>query len=298
MPGSGVLTSSSAARPGRAYAGPFTSLRVDGSLSSRTLTAARGASLHARLDSDQRGRVTRRAGRARYTVGVLFPSWGGAAASVDSPCCADGARVAVGAGRIPLASIAYLSVRSALQRLRRRPRVTSRGRGRAHAGRVAAELGPGARPDRGDRDRPRLALQPCRCWPSGSRPCTTSRSSDRGGGSKCLPTRRPASLAAPAQAARRVPASPGSTSARWRRPSRSACTCIGPGYAGSRCGRQESACGHDSPKPPTSAHLTTRQVSADHTRVSLAPSRLAGEVLWLHRSLPSSLGRVRFPSPA
>ena len=110
MPGSGVLTSSSAARPGRAYAGPFTSLRVDGSLSSRTLTA-HVAHRFTRDWIQSTWRVTRRAGRARYTVGVLFPSWGGAAASVTA-VLRSGARVAVGAGRIPLASIAYLSIRS------------------------------------------------------------------------------------------------------------------------------------------------------------------------------------------
>jgi hypothetical protein len=100
----------SAARSGRAYAGPFTSLRADGSLSSPTLSV-HVAHRFTRDWIQTSWRLTRRAGRARYTADALFPSWGGTAASVTA-VLRSGERVPVGAARIPLSSIAYLSIRS------------------------------------------------------------------------------------------------------------------------------------------------------------------------------------------
>jgi hypothetical protein len=108
-PGAGMLAPAPARR-GRAYAGPFTSLRASGAASSRTLTVR----VAHRFTSDwieSSWRLTRRRGRARYTADVLFPSWGGAAASVTA-VLRSGERVALGAGRIPLSAIAYLSIRS------------------------------------------------------------------------------------------------------------------------------------------------------------------------------------------
>jgi hypothetical protein len=107
-PGLGVLALSS--RLGHAYAGPFTSLSASGSLSSPTLTV-HVAHRFTRDWIQSSWRLTRRAGRARYTADVLFPSWGGSAASVTA-VLRSGDRVPVGAGRIALSSIAYLSIRS------------------------------------------------------------------------------------------------------------------------------------------------------------------------------------------
>jgi hypothetical protein len=104
----GALASST--RAGHAYAGPFTSLRADGSLSSRTLSV-HVAHRFTRDWIQTSWRLTRLAGRARYSADVLFPSWGGAAASVTA-VLRSGERVLLGAGRIPLSSIAYLSIRS------------------------------------------------------------------------------------------------------------------------------------------------------------------------------------------
>jgi hypothetical protein len=58
--------------------------------------------------------LTRRAGNARYTADVLFPSWKGEGTSPASVVAvlSDGSRVTVGSRLIPLSRISYLWVRS------------------------------------------------------------------------------------------------------------------------------------------------------------------------------------------
>ncbi len=105
--GAGVLAS---ARVGRAYAGPFTDLRATGT----TSTSALRLTVSHRFTPDwiqSSWLVARRAGTACYTADVLFPSWGGRAATVIA-VLRDGSRRTVGARLIPLSSIAYLWVRS------------------------------------------------------------------------------------------------------------------------------------------------------------------------------------------
>jgi hypothetical protein len=105
--GAGALAS---ARIGRAYAGPFTDLRATGSLSSRTLSV-RVSHRFTRDWIQTSWLVTRRSGSARYTADVLFPSWGGHAASVTA-ILRNGSRASVGDRLISLSSVAYLYVRS------------------------------------------------------------------------------------------------------------------------------------------------------------------------------------------
>jgi hypothetical protein len=105
--GAGALAS---ARVGRAFAGPFTDLRATGSVSSSALRLT----VSHRFTRDwiqSSWTVTRRAGTARYTTDVLFPSWGGRAASVVA-VLRDGTRVTVGSRLVPLSSVAYLWIRS------------------------------------------------------------------------------------------------------------------------------------------------------------------------------------------
>jgi hypothetical protein len=105
--GAGALAS---ARAGRAFAGPFTDLRATGTTSSPTLSVR----VSHRFTPDwiqTSWLVSRHAGSARYSADVLFPSWGGHAASLTA-VLRDGSHVAIGARAIPLASIAYLYVRS------------------------------------------------------------------------------------------------------------------------------------------------------------------------------------------
>ncbi len=107
--GAGAISSSSV---GRAYAGPFTDLRATGAVSSRAVTV-RVSHRFTRDWIQTSWYAARRAsaGRARFTADVLFPSWGGRAASIVA-VSRDGSRETVGSRRIPLASIAYLWVRS------------------------------------------------------------------------------------------------------------------------------------------------------------------------------------------
>ncbi len=105
--GAGALAS---ARAGRAFAGPFSDLRATGTMSSSTLRLT----VSHRFTSDAIQTswiVARRAGTSCYTADVLFPSWGGRAATVVA-VLRDGSRVTVGTRAIPLSSIAYLWVRS------------------------------------------------------------------------------------------------------------------------------------------------------------------------------------------
>jgi hypothetical protein len=105
--GAGALAS---AKVGRAFAGPFTDLRATGSVSSRALRLT----VSHRFTRDwiqSSWTVGRRSGSARYTADVLFPSWGGKSASVVA-VLRSGATVAVGSRLIPLASVAYLWIRS------------------------------------------------------------------------------------------------------------------------------------------------------------------------------------------
>jgi hypothetical protein len=107
--GAGAISSTSV---GRAYAGPFTDLRATGAVSSRAVTV-RVSHRFTRDWIQTSWYASRRAsaGRARFTADVLFPSWGGRAASVVA-VLRDGSRVTVGSRRIPLASVSYLWVRS------------------------------------------------------------------------------------------------------------------------------------------------------------------------------------------
>jgi hypothetical protein len=106
--GAGALAS---ARVGRAFAGPFTDLRATGTMSSSALRLT----VSHRFTRDwiqSSWTVARRAGTARYTADVLFPSWGGRDASVVA-VLRNGSRVTVGTRLVPLSSVAYLWVRSA-----------------------------------------------------------------------------------------------------------------------------------------------------------------------------------------
>jgi hypothetical protein len=100
----------STAAVGRAYAGPFSDLRVTGTTNSPTLTLR----VTHRFTPDwiqTTWTASRRAGGARYTADVLFPSWGGGASSIVA-VLRDGSRVTVGTRLISLSSVAYLWVRS------------------------------------------------------------------------------------------------------------------------------------------------------------------------------------------
>ncbi len=105
--GAGALASS---RAGRAFAGPFSDLRATGTMSSSALRLT----VSHRFTPDwiqSVWTVARRAGTTCYTADVLFPSWGGRAATVVA-VLRDGSRATVGTRAIPLSSIAYLWVRS------------------------------------------------------------------------------------------------------------------------------------------------------------------------------------------
>ena len=107
--GAGALAS---AHAGRAFAGPFTDLRATGTTSTSTLRVT----VSHRFTRDwiqSSWTVERRSGSACFTADVLFPSWGGRAASIVA-VLRDGSRVTLGTRRIPLSSIAYLWVRSEL----------------------------------------------------------------------------------------------------------------------------------------------------------------------------------------
>src|SRR5205814_8804284 len=76
--GAGALAS---ARVGRAFAGPFTDLRATGTTSSSTLSV-QVSHRFTPAWIETSWLVSRRAGTARYSADVLFPSWGGDAATL------------------------------------------------------------------------------------------------------------------------------------------------------------------------------------------------------------------------
>ncbi|HWK27781.1 MAG TPA: hypothetical protein VNS09_14545 [Solirubrobacter sp.] len=108
----GAAVSSSSV--GRAYAGPFSDLRVTGT------SAARGLALRVthRFTRDwiqTNWTATRRSGSGRYTADVLFPSWRGSGGSAGARVVAvlrDGSSVAVGSRRVALSSVRYVWVQS------------------------------------------------------------------------------------------------------------------------------------------------------------------------------------------
>jgi hypothetical protein len=108
--GAGAISS---AAIGRAYAGPFSDLRATGTSSTSTLNM-RVTHRFTRDWIQTNWTATRRAGTARYTADVLFPSWKGDGTSPASVVAVlrNGERVTVGSRLIPLASVAYLWVRS------------------------------------------------------------------------------------------------------------------------------------------------------------------------------------------
>ena len=108
-----VRASVSSTAVGRAYAGPFSDLRVTGT------SAARGLALRVthRFTRDwiqTNWTATRRSGTARYTADVLFPSWRGTGTSPArvTAVLRNGSSVVVGARRVALSSIRYLWVQS------------------------------------------------------------------------------------------------------------------------------------------------------------------------------------------
>jgi hypothetical protein len=108
--GAGAISS---AAIGRAYAGPFSDLRATGTSSTSTLSMR----VTHRFTKDwiqTNWTLTRRAGNARYTADVLFPSWKGDGTSPASVVAvlSDGTRATVGSRLIPLSRISYLWVRS------------------------------------------------------------------------------------------------------------------------------------------------------------------------------------------
>jgi hypothetical protein len=97
------------ARATRAYAGAFRDLRATGTVGSRAMVA-RTTHRFTRGFVETGWTWRRRAGRARYTVDTLFPSWGRGASVVA--VMADGSRVALTRARVSLAGVAYFHVRS------------------------------------------------------------------------------------------------------------------------------------------------------------------------------------------
>ena len=155
--------------------GPFSDLRATG-----TTRGPRACCCASRTAS--RGIGSRRPGRrpvgpATAATPPTCSSRAGAATAAPGVVAVlrDGTRVTVGSKQIKLASIAYLWVQSEHSGYVVVP--ASRPSGAAvHVMRPArAELGPEARPDAGDPDRPRAALQPRRRCRPASCPCTTSR---------------------------------------------------------------------------------------------------------------------------
>src|SRR3954453_11022752 len=108
--GAGAISS---AAIGRAYAGPFSDLRATGTAATSTL-AMRVTHRFTRDWIQTNWTLTRRAGTARYTADVLFPSWKGEGTSPASIVAVlrDGTQATVGSKLIPLTAISYLWVRS------------------------------------------------------------------------------------------------------------------------------------------------------------------------------------------
>jgi hypothetical protein len=102
-------------RPLRAYAGPFTDLRVRGAVRAGRLTATVGYRFTPRA-IEGRWSVRGGAGTARVT----FPTWGRAAGVVAE--LRDGRRILLGHRRFPLAQVRALHVRSAASGYRLVPR--------------------------------------------------------------------------------------------------------------------------------------------------------------------------------
>ena len=176
--GAGAISSASV---GRAYAGPFSDLRVTGAKSSRAVTV-RVSHRFTRDWIQTSWYASRRAGagRARFTADVLFPSWGGRAASVVA-VLRDGSRVTVGSRLIPLSSVSYLWVRSERSGYVVVPASRPSG-ATVHTLRASPQsLGPAPRPDRRDPARARVTLQPRRTdRPPHARP-ERARGRGRGG---------------------------------------------------------------------------------------------------------------------
>jgi hypothetical protein len=103
--GAGAISASSV---GRAYAGPFRDLRATGTMSSRAVTL-RVSHRFTRDWIQTSWTASRRAGRARFSADVLFPSWG--AASIVA-VLRDGSRVTLDSRHVALSAVAYLWVRS------------------------------------------------------------------------------------------------------------------------------------------------------------------------------------------
>ena len=106
--GAGAISS---AAVGRAYAGPFSDLRATGTAATRELSL-RVTHRFTRDWIQTNWTATRRAGNARYTADVLFPSWRGDGTAGVVAVLRDGSRASVGTRVIALEKIAYLWVRS------------------------------------------------------------------------------------------------------------------------------------------------------------------------------------------
>ncbi len=103
-------TATASAAVGRAYAGPFSDLRATGTVTGRT-ASIRVSHRFTASSIETRWDVSRRASAAKYSVDVLFPSWGRRSARIVA-VLRDGSRVTVGDRRIPLAGIDRLEVNS------------------------------------------------------------------------------------------------------------------------------------------------------------------------------------------
>ena len=130
------VRASASAWTGRAYAGPFQDLRAAGIARSHGWVAR---TTHRFVyDFAQTSWSLRRAGaRGRATVDVVFPSWGGASATVTA-VLHDGSSVRVGSSRIPLRRIAHLRIASRYASYVVVPRTRPRG-ATVHLLRVAAQ---------------------------------------------------------------------------------------------------------------------------------------------------------------
>jgi hypothetical protein len=95
--------------PRRAFAGPFSELHAVGTVTRGPLLGL--VSHHIRPDWVETRWVARRlSGRARYTVDVLFPSWGGDAEIVAH--LRDGSSTVLRRGALRLADVSWIQVRS------------------------------------------------------------------------------------------------------------------------------------------------------------------------------------------
>ena len=197
---------SASAWTGRAYAGPFQDLRAAGIARSHGWVAR---TTHRFVyDFAQTSWSLRRAGaRGRATVDVVFPSWGGASASVTA-VLHDGSSVRVGSSRIPLRRIAHLRIASRYASYVVVPRTRPRG-ATVHLLRVAAQsVGAAAGPVRRRPARPRGAsdVSPLQ---RPLRPCGARARRPRRGTPGSMSGGTASRDRLSAAAARRAPASPG-----------------------------------------------------------------------------------------